>query len=348
MFLNFSSGTRMQKAPALVSSPPVQDSVDSPSKHSKQADLEEYVDPPSMHSRQPDAEEYVETPSKHSLLLQTWRPECSPKGLVVLVHGYGEHLGRWGHVADFFTEDGYVVIGADHAFHGRSKPGAPFVAAYSDNQDLPSEFDFLIEDHIHLIAHRVKSECPDLPHYVYAHSSGGLIMFHALRRLLCEAEGQGWPNFRGIVFSAPCLHHGPAKNLRRSIVCLPRNGTLSARKPGRMARLAKNTEVQKNTSDDALYFGWNINVGFLAEFMRSAKDARGDFASVEYPFMILHSPNDKLSSVRGSSSLYRDARSTDKELHTSPFKGCGHELHNEEDWQLPLRMATAWYAARGI
>ena len=43
-----------------------------------------------------------------------------PRHLVVLAHGYGEHLGRYEHVAEFLTGRGAVVAGPDHLGHGRS------------------------------------------------------------------------------------------------------------------------------------------------------------------------------------------------------------------------------------
>ena len=64
------------------------------------------------------------------MFLRTWQPTRSSvtgerlfkaslkarlrgAGLVLLVHGYGEHLGRYGHVACYFAGRGYVVVGAD-------------------------------------------------------------------------------------------------------------------------------------------------------------------------------------------------------------------------------------------
>ena len=55
--------------------------------------------------------------------MATYRWQCSsgaPTALVVLVHGFGEHLGRYGHVANFFIDRGYNVIGIDHICHGLS------------------------------------------------------------------------------------------------------------------------------------------------------------------------------------------------------------------------------------
>ncbi|HEY8480647.1 MAG TPA: alpha/beta hydrolase, partial [Spirillospora sp.] len=41
-----------------------------------------------------------------------------PRYVAVLVHGYGEHLGRYEHVASVLTAHGAVVCGPDHMGHG--------------------------------------------------------------------------------------------------------------------------------------------------------------------------------------------------------------------------------------
>ena len=51
-----------------------------------------------------------------------WAPQTGapPAGVVVLVHGMGEHLRRYDHVADALTSAGFVVYGHDHRGHGGS------------------------------------------------------------------------------------------------------------------------------------------------------------------------------------------------------------------------------------
>jgi alpha-beta hydrolase superfamily lysophospholipase len=45
-------------------------------------------------------------------------------GVVLLVHGMGEHVRRYGHVADALTSQGFVVYGHDHRGHGGSLAAA--------------------------------------------------------------------------------------------------------------------------------------------------------------------------------------------------------------------------------
>jgi alpha-beta hydrolase superfamily lysophospholipase len=48
-------------------------------------------------------------------------PASQARGSVVLMHGLGEHSGRYRHVAGFFNECGLSVRCYDHRGHGRSQ-----------------------------------------------------------------------------------------------------------------------------------------------------------------------------------------------------------------------------------
>jgi alpha-beta hydrolase superfamily lysophospholipase len=92
--------------------------------------------------------------------------ECQSSGVVVLVHGMGEHVRRYDHVAGVLTEQGFAVYGHDHRGHG---------ASLSDNDepgDLgPGGWSALVDD-LNLVIAQAKSEHPRLPVVIVAHSMG--------------------------------------------------------------------------------------------------------------------------------------------------------------------------------
>jgi alpha-beta hydrolase superfamily lysophospholipase len=87
-------------------------------------------------------------------------------GLVVLVHGMGEHLRRYDHVADALTHQGFVVYGHDHRGHGASLAGDE-----EPGQLGPKGWSALVDDLNRVIA-QAKSDHPRLPVVVVAHSMG--------------------------------------------------------------------------------------------------------------------------------------------------------------------------------
>jgi alpha-beta hydrolase superfamily lysophospholipase len=116
------------------------------------------------------------------LAYRTWIPEA-PKGSVVLVHGMGEYMGRYEHVARFFVEQGFAVYGQDHRGHGHSEG----VRCYVDR------FDDYVEDLQELVAMASQHGRP----IMIGHSMGGLIAF-------CYAL-QHPESLQALILSSPML-----------------------------------------------------------------------------------------------------------------------------------------------
>lgn len=87
-------------------------------------------------------------------------------GIVVLVHGMGEHLRRYDHVADALTAHGYAVYGHDHRGHGAS------LAADDEPGQLGHDGWSALVDDLNLVIAQAKSDHPGLPVAVVAHSMG--------------------------------------------------------------------------------------------------------------------------------------------------------------------------------
>jgi alpha-beta hydrolase superfamily lysophospholipase len=88
------------------------------------------------------------------------------QGVVVLVHGMGEHLRRYDHVADALTSHGFVVYGHDHRGHGASMAAKDEPGHLGDNG-----WSALVAD-LNLAITQAKSEYPRLPVVIVAHSMG--------------------------------------------------------------------------------------------------------------------------------------------------------------------------------
>ena len=109
--------------------------------------------------------EDIETQGHAGLLIGSlWSPPGAPTWVAVLVHGYGEHIGRYQWVADRLTSDGAVVYAHDHVGHGRSE----------GERALVEDFERVVDD-LHLLVERAREEHPDLPLVLIGHSMGGMI-----------------------------------------------------------------------------------------------------------------------------------------------------------------------------
>ena len=76
----------------------------------------------------------------------------------------------------------FVSLGADLAYHGRSKPGVTEKSHREAQLAVPADFGFLVDDTVALIR-MLAARHAALPHFVYGHSTGALIMVHALEEL---------------------------------------------------------------------------------------------------------------------------------------------------------------------
>jgi len=258
------------------------------------------------------------------------------KGTVVLVHGLGSHLGRWNHVADFFVTSGYKVVGSDLILHGRSEP----MDGASGN--LRS-----IDDMVSVWSQYILSEVAPTPgpHFLYAHSAGGLVAFLALDRGLQDT----WTSLESVVYSAPLFGSLDALAkvayvIPRCLLCCTRCCT-QVQLPGiQKGQLSNYEAAEAATRADPLYWGWKINLSFARAVLVGTLAAQSKFDKVSYPFLILHSLSDQLTDPAVSRQLFERAPSKRKALENDAFAGRQHELHNDKMWKTPLEFAIKWYA----
>ena len=105
-------------------------------------------------------------------------PSARPRGVVQLVHGMSEHIGRYDEFARFLAMRGYVVCGHDHIGHGRT-------AAPADLGHIPlaAGKEALIAD-VHALREIVEEylDAPGVPYVLFGHSMGSFIAYCYLAR----------------------------------------------------------------------------------------------------------------------------------------------------------------------
>lgn len=94
----------------------------------------------------------------------TWHGTQSARYVALLCHGYGEHVGRYHHVAEFLVAHGAAVYAADHVGHGKSDGERVLIADYER-----------VVDDFRLLTQRAGDEHAGLPVVLVGHSMGGMI-----------------------------------------------------------------------------------------------------------------------------------------------------------------------------
>src|SRR5262245_5015671 len=123
----------------------------------------------------------------------------SAAGVVVLVHGMGEHLRRYDHFANALATAGFVVYGHDHRGHGAS------LTSSDEPGDLgPNGWSALVED-LNLAIARAKSEHPDLPVVMVSHSMGSFAAQQFLLDHGTEVDGVAFTGTAALDLLEPAL-----------------------------------------------------------------------------------------------------------------------------------------------
>ena len=103
-----------------------------------------------------------------------------PRGLVWIIHGLGEHIGRYSQIAEFLNRQGFDVAGIDHAGHGLSakEGGLSVIASYPE---MLEEQEAQVQ---RLFTHGVEGQTPymNCPWFLVGHSMGALVALYWLVR----------------------------------------------------------------------------------------------------------------------------------------------------------------------
>jgi alpha-beta hydrolase superfamily lysophospholipase len=110
----------------------------------------------------------------------------SPKAHVAIVHGYGDHSGRYRQPIEFLAKEGFAAHAFDYRGHGQSDGRR----AHCDH------FGQYLED-VELFWDRVRKTAGGKKVFLLAHSHGGLIAVHWLMK---KPAG-----LAGVVLSSPYL-----------------------------------------------------------------------------------------------------------------------------------------------
>src|SRR4051794_3769189 len=225
-------------------------------------------------------------------------PAEDPARLVVLVHGYGEHIGRYEHVAQALAARGSTVVGPDHVGHGRS-PGEPA---------LVEDFEPIVDD----LRAVVLDARGDLPVIMVGHSMGGLIATRYAQRHRADLAG--------LVLSGPAVGLGPVME-----------GWLAAPEPPSdpidVAVLSRDPAVGEVYAADPLVYhgGWKrptLEAWVTADEAIAAGPGFGDL-----PLLYVHGADDRLVPVGVARPVVERLAGPDSELRV--LDAARHEVFNE-------------------
>jgi alpha-beta hydrolase superfamily lysophospholipase len=255
----------------------------------------------------------METADGLKLHTESWLPEGKPFATLILVHGYGEHLGRYRHVAEHFVNTGFAIYALDHRGHGKSEG----LRAYVDR------FGYFIAD-LHQFVLRVRLAHPQIKVFMLGHSLGALIA-----TTYCQTHPD---QMDGLITSGVPLNADAnvspllvlAGNVLTNII--PKVPFLAF---GDMDILSRDPQVVRAFNEDPLTWKQPMRVRLGVEINHAAGRARADVSRLKLPLLVLHGAADQMVAPSGSQTLYDGAGSKDKTLKF--YAELRHEIMNEPE-----------------
>jgi alpha-beta hydrolase superfamily lysophospholipase len=252
---------------------------------------------------------------------QSWSPDGAARAVVALVHGQGDHSGRYTRLVERLTGSGFAVNIIDSRGHGRS--GGPRAHAPSI-EALMKDIDAHLE--------RTRARFPGIPLFLYGHSFGGeQVLYYGLDRK---------PQLKGIIASSPLLAfgiHQPAVKI--AIVKL-----LSGIAPKLIVPMGVPV---RSLSHDASFVESSLKDPFLQQVLSvrtgavilSASERIRTHASFPSPLLVQTGTDD----LHVSPSMNIDfVRSLSGDVTLKIWEGLGHELHNELRKDEVIDTAIEW------
>ncbi|MEU6252717.1 lysophospholipase [Streptomyces sp. NPDC047043] len=247
-----------------------------------------------------DAREHVLTGTRGTITAREW-PHERPRYVALVVHGYGEHIGRYEELADVLVGHGAAVFGPDHTGHGRS----------AGERVLVGDFEDVVTD-LHAVAALARSAHPGVPVVMIGHSMGGLISARYAQRYGDELAA--------LVLSGPVIGVWELPGRLLALDEIPDT-------PISPASLSRDPAVGEAYAADPLVWHGPMKRPTVEAFARTLETVAksGDIGGL--PLLWLHGDDDRLVPLPGSRVGVEQL--SGGRLVERIYAGARHEVFNE-------------------
>ncbi len=256
-----------------------------------------------------------------NLYAEEW-PVQNPQAVIAFVHGQGEHIGRYRHVADWYNKRGVAFLGFDQQGYGRSEGKRGHAAS----------LDVLLDD-IGQLLEEVNRRYSGVPLFLYGHSMGGqLVLNYTLRRT---------PRLSGLIatgpwirlaFQAPAVKILAAKLLNKMIPSLTMPTNLATK------FLSRDESVVHAYENDPLVHGM-LSVAAAMSLLEGAGWLDRFSGPVAPPILLMHGGGDMITSPAATKAF--SGRIQGNTMHRE-WPGLYHEIHNEPEREEVFEFTVQW------
>jgi len=255
---------------------------------------------------------------------RTWEPDANAqaKAVVALVHGHGEHIGRYENVARALTNAGYVLAGYDSRGHGKSTGPRGHIPSYDTLMDDIGAF-------ISMLGEKHSGQ----PVFLYGHSQGGnQVINYALRR---------HPKIAGVIATGPWLKlafepHPIKVTLGRIMNNIFPSFTQASGLDTK--GLSHDAEVVRLYDNDPLGHD-KISARLFVGMYEAGLWALDHATELALPLLLMHGGADPITSAEASRQFADKAGS---HVTLRIWDGMYHEIHNEFEQAEVFKFMIEW------
>jgi len=264
---------------------------------------------------------YLTTSDNINLRSLIW-DHVDPRAVIVIVHGIGEHCGRYNHVAEYFNQQGYAVMAYDHRGHGES--GGP--RGHAPNLEV------LLDD-LALFLRKAEKEYQGKPIVLYGHSMGGNIVLNYILRKTTTIHGLILSSpFIDLAFTPPAWKVKAAGVLKNLLPKLSLTNEIDSN------LISRDPEVVTAYQKDPLVHN-RITPSLLHGVLEGASWLRAYRGEMPVPTLLFHGTADGLTSHPASKAF---AQQVTGPLTFVEYPGLYHEAHNEPEKAEVLERILTW------
>lgn len=257
------------------------------------------------------------------LYWQRYVPRAPSRATVVVLHGGGDHSGRYPALVTALVRAGFDVALVDLRGHGQSDGRRWHVDGWGE---YLSDFDVFFET--------LRGAAPERPRFVVAHSQGALVA--ALWAMGREREVAGLvlsSPFFGFAVRPPLLKLLGARIVGTVVPWLPVATGIA------FDALTSDEDLQAWTARDHLY-GRSTTPRWFSEATRAHAEVLRRAGEFRAPLLVLAGGADPIADLGRTRAFVEAAGSSDKRLIV--YDGFRHEIFNERERERPIGEAVAW------
>lgn len=274
-------------------------------------------------------EAWLEGPSSTSFYTRTYKTE-SPKAVLVFVHGFAEHIGRYGHIHPRFAEAGITVFAFDQRGFGKTALDNEHKSKNSKYGQTSWPDQFL--DIEWAIKHAKETYAANLPIFIMGHSMGGGLSLAFQTREHAPPARSTVSLLAGVIATSPLvLQAKPASKLTRWV-------------GGKVSHLTPYILVPTDVKPETLSHDPAVGEAYIHDpLVKSSGSLRNvsdmldggeqllahnyKFWPEDLPVLFIHGSADQVSSHVATQKFYELIKAKDKTL--SIYPDGYHELQNE-------------------